>query len=153
VYSLCALVARTAYLDEAALYAKAHRIRLEEGLSMVPLSEELLREIQRTASGDGGSRPPSIFEFLTAPVEAWARALSRQGPIAYIETEYLAGEGYERCAVWHNAELALGPLDGAGAVNQVLQALGVKTRPGQEAFDAVGLGRHRSLEGWLSETR
>jgi hypothetical protein len=71
--------------------------------------------------------------------------------MAYIETEYLAGEGYERCAVWQNAELALGPFDGAGSVNQVLRALGVKSRPGQEPFDAVGLGRHRSIEGWLAE--
>ena len=45
----------------------------------------------------------------------------------------------------------IGPFDGAGSVNQVLLALGVRARPGQEAFDAVGLGRHRSIEGWLAE--
>jgi hypothetical protein len=153
VYSLCALVARTEHLEGTAVYSKARLVRLGEGLSMIPLSEELLREIQSTASGKAHSRPAGVFEFLTPPLEAWARALSRQGPVAYLETEYLGGEGYERSAVWQNSELALGPFDGAGSVNQVLQALGVRTRPGQEAFDAVGLGRHRSLEGWLSEPR
>jgi hypothetical protein len=115
------------------------------------LSEDLLREIQRTSSGEAPSRPSGAFEFLTPSLEVWARALSRRGPIAYIETEYLAGEGYERCAVWQNAELALGPFDGAGSVNQVLRALGARSQPGQEPFDAVGLGRHRSIEGWLAE--
>lgn len=153
MYSLCALLARTEHLEGSVVYSQARLVRLGEGLSMVPLSEELLREIQRTASGEAPSRSPGAFEFLTPPIEAWARSLSRRGPIAYIETEYLAGEGYERCVLWQNSELALGPFDGAGSVNQVLQALGVRTRPGQEAFDAVGLGRHRSLEGWLSEAR
>jgi hypothetical protein len=144
-------VARTEHLEGSLVYSQAHLVRLGEGLSLVPLSEDLLREIQRTSTGGAQFRPSGAFEFLTPSIEAWARSLSRRGPMAYIETEYLAGEGYERCAVWQNAELALGPFDGAGSVNQVLRALGVKSRPGQEPFDAVGLGRHRSIEGWLAE--
>ena len=79
------------------------------------------------------------------------RALSRGSTIAYMETEYFGGEGFERSAVFRDAHVILGPLDGAGAVNGALRALGIAAKPGQEEFDVVGLGRHRSLEEWLSD--
>lgn len=120
---------------------------------MVPLSEPLLREIQRKS--DVGEAKPSrvteALEFLTPAVERWARDLSRESAIAYVETEYFGGEGYERAAVWRDSELALGPLDGAGSMNRALRALGVVGRNGQEEFEEVGLGRCRSLEEWLSQ--
>ncbi len=119
---------------------------------MVPLSEALLREIQREGNGaaaTGGLE--GVFEFLTSAVERWVRELSKSATVAYLETEYFAGEGFERSAVFRDANVILGPLDGAGAINRALLALGVTTKPGQEAFDAVGLDRHRSLDEWLSE--
>ena len=46
---------------------------------------------------------------------------------------------------------ALGPLDGVGSINRVLMALGVQTAQGIEAFEFVGLDRHRSLDEWLQD--
>ncbi len=118
---------------------------------MVPLSETLLREIQREWRGsEGSTRIEGVFEFLTPPVESCLLALSKGSAIAYMETEYFGGEGFERSAVFRDSELALGPLDGAGAINGALRVLGVAAQPGQQEFDVVGLGRHRSLEEWLS---
>lgn len=120
---------------------------------MIPLSEPLLREIQREWHGSEGSTlGAGVFEFLAPPVESWVRALSDGSALAYLETEYFGGEGFERSAVFRDSNVVLGPLDGAGAVNQALRALGIAAKPGQEEFDVVGLGRHRSLEEWLSET-
>jgi hypothetical protein len=119
---------------------------------MVPLSEPLLREIQR--KNDGASGPTEVteaLEFLTPSVERWAQNLSNESAVAYVETEYFGGEGYERAAVWRDRKLALGPLDGAGSINRALRALGVACPDGQQEFEAVGLGRHRSLDEWLSE--
>jgi len=119
---------------------------------MVPLSEPLLREVQERWPGAVGStHVAGVFEFLTPPVENWVRALSKGSAIAYIETEYFGGEGFERSAIFRDSNVVLGPLDGAGAVNGALRALGIVAKPGQEEFDVVGLGRHRSLEEWLSE--
>lgn len=130
----------------------ARVIALEGSLGMVPLSEALLRALQhRWPGAEGSGRSSGIFEFLTPPVENWVKELSRGAAIGYIETEYFGGEGFERSAVFRDASAILGPLDGAGAVNRALGALGVAAKPGQEEFDAVGLGRHRSVEEWLSE--
>jgi len=153
VYSLCALLGDSAYLKSGLAEVPGARvIDLQGGLAMVPLSETLLREIQQEWRGSQGStRVEGVFEFLTPPVESCVRALSKGSAIAYMETEYFGGEGYERSAVFRDAHVILGPLDGAGAINGALRALGVAAQPGQQEFDAVGLGRHRSLEEWLSE--
>jgi hypothetical protein len=82
-------------------------------------------------------------------VETWVRSLSRDSSIAYIETEYIAGEGYERSAVWVDGKIALGPLDAAGAINEALRALGVRAGRDTEEFHLVGLDRHRTLDEWL----
>ncbi len=153
VYSLCALLGDSAYLKSGPAEVPGTRvIDLHGSLAMVPLSEALLREIQREWGGSQGStRIQGVFEFLTPPVERWVRAISEGSALAYIETEYFGGEGFERSAVFRDSQVVLGPLDGAGAINGALRALGVAARPGQEEFDVVGLGRHRSLEEWLSE--
>jgi len=82
---------------------------------MLPLSEPLLREIQREWPGpDGSTKVTGVFEFMTPAVESWVRERSRGTAIAYIETEYFGGEGFERSAVFRDANVILGPLDGAG---------------------------------------
>ena len=118
---------------------------------MVPLSESLVAEIEGASGVSTGPRDAGVFEFLSRGVEAWARALSVDTAIAYVETEYYSGEDFERAGVWSQGRLALGPLDGAGSINQALRALGVQPAPGIEEFEFVGLGRHRSLEEWLQE--
>ena len=118
---------------------------------MIPLAEDLLAEIQQSGRTPGGGTVAGAFEFLLPGVEAWAQALSSDAAVAYIETEYVGGEGFERAAVWSGGKIALGPLDGAGSINQALRALGVQPGPGTEEFELVGLGRHRSLEEWLQD--
>ncbi len=153
MYSLCALLGDSSHLKSRLGSVPGTRvIDLEEGLGLVPLSESLLREIQREWQGsEESTHVADVFEFLTPPVENWVRALSMGSAIAYMETEYFGGEGFERSAIFRDSNVVLGPLDGAGAVNRALRALGIEAKPGQEEFDAVGLGRHRSLEEWLSE--
>lgn len=154
MYSLYALLGRTEALERKRFFhLKERLVRLEKGLSMVPLSEALVQEIQASAPPETGGPSDVVdaLEFLTPAVERWARELSQGTAVAYVETEYFGGEGYERAAVWKDAELAVGPLDGAGSINRALRALGVVAPDGQQEFDAVGLGRRRTLKEWLSE--
>jgi len=122
---------------------------------MVPLTEAWLQHVQQTAAAFEGrgnvAAETTPFEFLTATVDLWIRALSIGSAVAYVETEYFAGEGFERAAVWRDGAPVLGPLDGAGAINRALRFLGVVAEAGREEFDVVGLGRHRSLEEWIHE--
>lgn len=133
------------------MFENARCIQLGGALSMVPLSESLISEIQGAAAAPGGPSVSGAFEFLSPGIEAWVRALSADTPIAYIETEYFGGEGFERAGVWSHGAIALGPLEGAGSINQALRTLGVEARPGVEEFEVVGLDRHRSLEDWLQD--
>jgi hypothetical protein len=153
VYSLCALLGHASTLKSRLGSDSSVRvIELTGGLGMVPLSESLLRDIQRGwRDSRGSAHVAGVFEFLTPAVESWARALSMGLTVAYLETEWFGGEGFERSAVFRDSNVILGPLDGGGAVNRALRALGVTAGPGQEEFDAAGLGRHHSLEEWLSE--
>ena len=150
MYSIYALLGRTNDLEtKPQPFVGARCLRMGGGLSMIPLSEDLVAEIERAGADPGGATVAGAFEFLSPAVEAWARALSRSTAITYIETEYVGGEGFERAGVWSGGSIALGPLDGAGSINQALRALGVQPAPGVEAFELVGLGRHRSLDEWL----
>jgi len=151
VYSLYAILGRSNDLErKPRSFDSARYVRLGGALSMIPLAESLVSEIQ-ALGGSGGARDAGTFEFLSPGVEAWTRALSADTAIAYVETEYFAGEGFERAGVWSDGKLALGPLDGAGSINRALRALGVQPAPGIEPFELVGLGRHRSLEDWLQD--
>lgn len=156
VYSLCALPGRSQELgSQLAAHPRLPLVSLAEGLALLPLSERWLQQVQRDAvvEGDGGLAPMAhpVFEFLTPTVEHWIGGLSKSTPVAYVETEYFAGEGFERAADWRDGATVLGPMDGAGAINRALRFLGVVAEPGREEFDIVGLGRHRTLEEWLAE--
>ena len=156
MYSLYALLGRTNDLEpkpkpKPQSFTSARCLRLGGGISMVPLAEDLLAEIQKAGAAPGGASVAGAFEFLSPGIEAWVQALSARTALAYIETEYVGGEGFERAGVWSHGKIALGPLDGAGSINQALRALGVQPAPGIEEFELVGLGRYRSLDEWLQD--
>lgn len=81
-------------------------------------------------------------------------------PVAYLEAETFGGTGTQAMVLWRDGEVWLGPVTTRataaresaedGAVNQALRHLGVG-RPGAiDEFDALGLGRHRHTEDWLT---
>jgi len=153
MYSLCALIGTTNALNmEIPVYSSARTVRLDGGVSMIPLGEALLAEISESGGLGAGPSIAGAFEFLGAGVEAWVRVLSAGGPTAYVETEYFGGEGFERSAVWSAGKLALGPHDAAGSINQALRALGVRSPTDNQEFELVGLNRFRSVEEWLAHS-
>jgi len=153
MYCLYAVVGKSRELLTKDLeYPEAAVVHLGEGIGMVPLSEDLLQAIDRSAGSVPAPLEPG-FEFLSRNVAAWVRALSRGATLAYTEAEFIAGEGTESAVVWRDGEVALGPLHGTGAVNLALRALGVKAPSGREEFEVVGLGRHRQPHEWLEDLR
>ncbi len=153
MYSLCALVGNTTAMAlEIPIYQSAHRIELRGGVSMIPLGEALLAEVIRSGSAAPAPSVGGAFEFLAGGVEAWVKVMSVGSPIAFVETEYFGGEGFERAGVWRLGQIALGPLDGAGSINQALRAVGVKSPTENQEFEHVGLDRCRSVEEWLAHS-
>lgn len=126
---------------------------LRQGLSLMPMTDEVFDAV--TDGGTGGAlgfwRLPGGFEKLLA---RWSAA----GPVAYVEAEYFGGTGEQRAAVWADGELVLGPLDAptkkwfsrsVSPISGALRRLGARRSLGEDEFDAVGLDRHRSNDGWI----
>ncbi len=102
---------------------------------------------------------------VTAVLADWAAEQSQRFSLAYIETNYF-GVGTQATVVWRAGLVAFGPelseskwvdgqfvspLDQDKAINRSLRLLGVDRSAVVDEFDAVGLGRHRYDEGWVSE--
>jgi hypothetical protein len=83
---------------------------------------------------------------------AFVSAASRNGPIAYIETEYFGGEGRQSAALWRDGALVMdlvtesseqtGDLAEA-PINRALRQLGVVVGDHFDEFSAQGLDRYR----------
>lgn len=140
----------------------AHFVWAPQELVMVPLTEALQERL-----ADKGvaavSGPYEQFYRLSAALALKLQALSKEAPVAYIETEYHEGVGSQAAILWENGAVTLGPLkttieeaDGQFilsppeeyAINQVLRRLGVDKGDAPDEFEAMGLRRHRSNAGW-----
>lgn len=151
MYCLYGIVGKSRDLLHKSLeYPSAGVVHLGEGIGMIPLSEELLDAIEQDESL-ASVKSKSGFEFLSAGVVELARRLSRGTMIAYVEAEFISGEGTESSVVWRDGTVVLGPLRGTGAVNRALRAMGVSAPAGREEFEVVGLGKHRSPRDWLKD--
>jgi hypothetical protein len=130
------------------------------GLELLPLTDDVLEELDTRAQGRSISFAEPGLQNLRGP--AMAAAASADGPVAYVSAAYFGGQGVQMAAVWSAGRPALGPVhcprcgpDGkiehpsaVGAINQALRLLGVKSAPGRDEFDTVGLGRKRQTEQW-----
>jgi hypothetical protein len=149
---------------------------LEYGLVLLPLTQSLLSELDRLHPR-AISFDRSGFRSLTNAVAVFARELSLNGPVAYVETEYFGGNGDQGAAAWDQGRLIYGPRRSSfpGAINQALATLGVRKpspqgseetpwltklwrrafqtarRAFRDEFAAVGLGRRRQTDEWATE--
>ncbi|MEU8412035.1 hypothetical protein AB0C24_04570 [Amycolatopsis japonica] len=99
--------------------------------------------------------PVTETRFDTGPLAE----CSEHGAVAYVEAEYFGGAGTQFAQVWEGGETVLGPLhvdedepdpaDGS-PISQALRRLGALKGDHFDEFDAVGLGRHRDTDDWLS---
>lgn len=148
------IAARPVLEQIAAANALGTPAKLHEGLSFLPLDERDLTALVGTIRAD---RPDDaddgeVFDYLTPELTRWCAEQSSLGPVAYVETRYFGGEGGQGAVLFAGGQVAWGPRnDRGGPINQVLSLLGVAARGGRDAFDIVGLGRHRMNDGWRNE--
>jgi hypothetical protein len=126
-------------------------VALEQGMALLPMTERVLEQIV-----PGGAYRAALG-FVGLP-EGFDRVLAEwsiDGPVGYVEADFLGWIGAQRAAVWHGGALVLGPVrDEPGrpgepsAICRALARLGVSRAGTGDEFDAVGLGRHRSTEDW-----
>lgn len=162
-HQLEGFVASVPVLTGAAAPIPGARVRpLAAGLGLLPSSDAFFDHVTR---GDASPVPPEFeaFSLLSQPLIDWATRLSREGPVAYVETDFFGGVGTQAAVVWAGGRILLSPLDSShawedgrvvrhgtqgGAVNAALRALGVVASPPKDEFEAVGLGDYRGTEDW-----
>ncbi|MFD7901159.1 hypothetical protein ACFV4F_13650 [Kitasatospora sp. NPDC059722] len=158
-YELQALIGTLELLTVAAAEVPAARVApLAQGLALIPATPAFLSAFRadgderKSEGGAGFAWHPDGFELRLA---AWSKA----GPVACVEADFFGGTGTQRAAVWTDGRLELGPLSsafepfapGGSPISRVLRQLGARVEEGRvDEFEAVGLGAHRSTEGWAA---
>lgn len=110
-------------------------IAMDAGIFWVPWDGPELRTL------DEESIPE--HEYLSAEMAAAHAAASGAEGLTFFETRYFGGAGGEVASAWVGGVLVVD----RGTINEALAALGVTSDAGRDAFDTIGLGRHRSNPG------
>ena len=153
-YFICALVIPTSEESNCV----EHRwpfVTLEAGLSLIPVDRDyiLLTEGDDTAPAD--DVPCDLPAWLLEMASCFSKS-------AYIEAEFFGGDGTQASVVFGQGRILSAPVVSSGAINFALRQMGIDDesstsgllpiRTGKDPFDVVGLGRHRSVAGWLGES-
>ncbi|WHT18031.1 hypothetical protein N8J89_33700 [Crossiella sp. CA-258035] len=153
MYELTGVLGRAELLrDRVAGLPETVVVELNQGLGLVPVGEELFRELTGARRVDFAELP----ETFAALLAEWSQA----GPIAFVEAEFFAGDGYQGASVWRDGLLEWGPVveETCGAarpdwpINTALTRLGAVS-DGRDLFSSVGLGAERDVADWLARGR
>lgn len=113
---------------------------------MVPLSTEILKlyGISFCPFTDEGKEktPPQLLKLC--------EGLSKHGLVAYIEAEFFGGAGAQAHALFLEGKAIGQVVVAEHAINEALRSLGVEKGVARDEFEAVGLGRHRDTDQWLT---
>ncbi len=142
------LIARPEVL---AAFAREHSLH-----GPVPLYGDLAILPLRDSDLDSFLEPPLTgypegFAYLASSLVQELLTASMDGSVMYFETEYFGGAGSQGAVVFRSGEIAYGPKAAKdGPINEALSLLGIRTTaPGADAFQTVGLGKHRRTADWL----
>lgn len=149
-HAIQAFIAREEVLRAAAArLGNAHVAPLGQGFALVPLTDDLHDEV--TEPGSGAAYEGRLWK-LSSALARLAAEWSRQGPVAYVETEYFGGIGDQAALVWEGGEVVFGPERAEiGPINEALRRLGAGRGDHLDEFEAVGLRRHRHTANWIGE--
>jgi hypothetical protein len=146
-YSLEALVAHPdvlAHLPEP--LASMGQVPLSTSLALVPVPLDMLGHLY--------SDEP-VLDAVRDMLGPLVEEASRFGPLAYLHAEMYDDEGSQGALVWREGAVVYesfeDPVGGAGPIDRGLAEMGVVASPDHDAFDVLGLDRHHTLEGWISD--
>lgn len=150
-HELEAVVARFDLLDKLARDRRIPVVALKQGFGLIPLTKDVIKSLagELTSADSGDVRRG---RDLYALFQRW----SIEGPIVYVANEIHAGVGPQTALIWEDGRLAFSQegQPGSGPISMALLRLGASGgRLGYDEFDVVGLGRHRSTDGWLTNLR
>jgi hypothetical protein len=147
VFCIQAIIgAHQTLLRHGADFLHANVVPLAQGMAIIPLTDDLYREV-------GAGEEADFFFKLSTSVEQWAERISDNEAVAYIEAEFFGGSGDQSAVVWRDGARLLGPVHTGNAINEALSLLGALRNNPLDEFDSVGLGRHRDTAAWVEMER
>lgn len=129
-------------------YDKAKNIEIGQGLSLIPMTEELFDQINNLVVSNSVDK----FEYLTDNIETKILQLIDDKKIAYVEAEYFGGQGGQIAIIWNNGKRQSFFEYGQECINRVLKDFGIKTKFSKDEFDTLSLGRHRNTIDWIEDS-
>lgn len=125
---------------------------------MIPLPEQLVVTL---GPSDPKSEPHGMDECHSTVFSMLLEA-SHESHLLYVEADFWGGWGEQAAMLVHGGEIAWSrpfrPVEHIedadewrSPISEGLRLLGVDSQNHIDAFDAVGLQRHRKTEGWLTE--
>lgn len=153
-------------------YDLAHVIPLKQEFAFVPVSDELciqLFEGKEFLADMSDER----FRCLSSKLFQIGRWFSKTTPIAYIETDYDGGTGFQCAVAWKDGDIEVYPtaagreegfqMDGYSLkpINDALSKIGVQIYLTEDLtaddmdeftkdeFDKLGLGKYRDNDDWI----
>lgn len=145
-HSIAAFIARSAAFSGVGLNCPVPAVDLPQGLSMLPLTQELWSWIH-------GDADPDSLRYRVVDLSRWDDAdhafltgLAQGMTVAYVETSYHGGDGEQRAIVARQGAVVYGPQHGHhGPINTAMRYLGVRPEEkDSDEFDTLGLRWFRS---------
>jgi len=168
-YELAAIVGFEAVIKSSdGRFREMRCAGLENGLALIPVTNELLFELAQDAEMSLNEKTPEFFgsikpRRLTPQLVSLLLELSVFTPVAFVEAAYESGAGEQVAILWQAHKIILGPTTTSWghfgrtenkvrlsdmAINCALRRMGVRTQVGKDEFDTIGLGRKRNTDAW-----
>ena len=126
-------------------FDKAKKIEIGQGLSLIPMTEELFDQINNFVVSNSVDK----FEYLTDNIETKILHLIDDKKFAYVEAEYFGGEGGQMAIIWENNKREKFLEFGQDKINEVLKDFGAIAEKGHDEFLTLGFGLRRNTREWL----
>ncbi len=120
----------------------------------MPLDDNLRDKLHASyGTGDWAESGPE----LSSGDKAFAAKASQGAQLAYLETDFFGGAGFQGAAVWEDARLVVAPASiefGADTrrpisiwpINTALKRMGIKPLAGSDCFETIGLQHYRTAD-------
>jgi hypothetical protein len=149
-YYLQAFICKTTDINcLTIIFDKAVRVDLAQGLSLIPMTEDLFDQINEF----NVTNEIDSFFYLTENIENKILLSIGDRRFSYIEAEYHGGQGGQVAVIWENGKRVKLLPYGQNRINNVLKYFGVVADKGQDEFLTLGFGLHRHTQEWVKDAK
>src|ERR1044072_6244507 len=131
-----------------------HRFRLNDHLTLVPVTRQLLQEAVATFGEYKAEDDPyadSLLMRLLPALIQMAVKVSSVSAVLYFEVDVWSGIGDRSAIVWHKGEAVYGPTWGTSQVAEAFSLFGQMEGLSAEWAVALRISRHRFTEDWVQD--